>query len=117
MEWTVISSNDPEDVIPEKEDGTKYGMKGYHPSQYKKSEIFCILFLKLLFKDWTKKVKKINAVISVSSAKCRLSTEKEILTGLGSMIGAAEFAKRGSNLFSVKDQAALDGEDEEENWA
>jgi hypothetical protein len=57
MEWTVISSNDPEDVIPEKEDDTKYVMKGFHPSHYKKSEIFCVLFLKLLFKDWTKKVK------------------------------------------------------------
>jgi hypothetical protein len=116
MEWTVISSHDPEDVIPEKEDGTKYGMKGFHPSHYKKSEIFCILFLKLLFKDWTKKVKKMNAVISASSAKCRPFMEKELLTGLGIMIGAAEFAKRGTDLFSVKDQAALDGEDEEENW-
>jgi len=117
MEWTVVSSNDPEDVIPEKEDCKKYGMKGFHLSHYKKSEIFCILFLKLLFKDWTEKVKKMNAVISASSAKCRAFTEKDFSTGLGIMIGAAEFAKRGSDLFSVKDQAAFDGEDEEENWA
>jgi hypothetical protein len=108
--------NYPEDVIPEKEDGTKYGLKGFQPG-HKKSEIFCLLFLKLLFTDWTKKVKKMNAVISPSSAKCRLFTEKEFLTGLGIIIGAAEFAKRGSNLLSVKDQAVLDGEEEEENWA
>jgi len=57
------------------------------------------LFLKILFKDWTEKVKKMNAVISASSAKCRQFTEKEFLTGLGIMIGAAEFAKRGSDLF------------------
>jgi hypothetical protein len=119
MEWTVISSNNPEDVIPEKEDGTKYGMKGFHPSHYKKSEIFCILFLKLLFKDWTEKVKKMNAVICDICIICKVQAihGKEFLTGLGIMIGAAEFAKRGSDLLSVKDQAVLDGEDEEENWA
>jgi hypothetical protein len=94
-------------------------MNGFHPSHYKKSEIFCILFLKLLFKDWTEKVKKMNAVICDICIICKVQAihGKEFLTGLGIMIGAAEFAKRGSDLFSVKDQTALDGEDKEENWA
>ena len=117
MTWTVIASHDPPDVFPEKEHGIKYGMKSFLSCDYKKSEVFCLMFLKLLFKDWTEKVKKMNAVISSSSVKCRPFTEKEFLTGLGIMIGAAEFAKRGSDLFSVKDQVAFDGEEEEENWA
>ncbi len=33
------------------------------------------------------------------------------------MIGVAQLAKRGSDLVSVKDQAALDEEEEEETWA
>ncbi len=63
------------------------------------------------------KVKKMNAVISASLAKCRPFTEMEFLTGLGIMIGAAEFAKRGSDLFSVKDKMTLDGKKVVENWA
>ncbi len=117
MTWMVIASHDPPDVIPEKEHGVKYGLMGFQPCDFKRSEGFCLIFLKLLFKNWAEKVKKMNAAISASSAKCRLFTKKEFLTGLGIMIGAAEFAKRGSDLFYVKDQVVLDEEEEEENWA
>ncbi len=89
MTWMVIASHDPPDVIPEKVHGIKYGMKSFLSSDYKKSEVFCLIFLKLLFKDWMEKVKKMNAVICSSSVKCRPFMEKEFLTGLGIMIGAA----------------------------
>jgi hypothetical protein len=55
MTWTVIASHDPPDVIPEKEHGVKYGLKGFQPCDFKRSEVFCLLFLKLLFKDWAEK--------------------------------------------------------------
>jgi hypothetical protein len=41
----------------------------------------------------------------------RLFSEMEFLTGLGILIGAAEFSQRGCDLFSTKDSA-----DEDELW-
>ena len=38
------------------------------------------------------------------------------MTSLGILIGAAEFAKRGSDLFSVKDQQEGDDDEENEVW-
>jgi len=53
--------------------------------------------LQLIFKNWKRKVSKLNAAIGASSVKYRPFTEKEYLTGLGILIGAAEFVKRGSD--------------------
>jgi len=47
-----------------------------------------------------------------SKAKCKLFTKKEFLMGLAIIIGATDFAKRGSDFFSVKDQAAEDEDDD-----
>ena len=71
----------------------------------------------LLFKDWGKKVEKMNAGVSASKTKCRPFTEKKFLTGLAILIGAAEFAKKGSDLFSVKDQFVEEGDDDDDKWA
>lgn len=113
MTWTVIESHEPKGVILEVED-TSYGVKGFNASEFKKSEVICLLFLKLMFKNWKRKVSKLNAAVSASGAKCRPFTEKEFLIGLGILIGAAEFAKRGSDLFSVRDQ--VDDIDEDEQF-
>ncbi len=88
-------------MIPEKEHGIKNGIKACQPCDHKRSKIFCLLFFKLLFKNWKEKVKKMNAMICSSPVKCQSFTEKEFLTGLGIMTGAAEFAKRCSDLFFV----------------
>ncbi len=69
----------------------------------------------MLFKDWRKKVEKLNEAVVASKCKCRLFTPKEFLVGLGIIIGVAEFAKRGSDLFAVKDQGGE--EDEGDVWA
>ena len=116
MTWTVIASHDPSDVIPEKEHN-EYGLKSFKCGDYKRSEILCLVFLKLLFKDWRTKVEKMNAAVAASKIKCKPFTEKDFLTGLAILIGAAEFAKRGSDLFSAKDQLMEEGEEEDENWA
>ncbi len=49
-----------------------------------------------------------NPAILASKAKTRQFTESEFLTGLGILIGAAEFAQRGCDLFSVKDSGEED---------
>jgi len=116
MTWTVIASHDPPDVIPEKEHN-EYGLKGFKLKSFKRSEVISSVFLMLLFKDWRKKVEKMNAGVSASKTKCRPFTEKEFLTGLGILIGAAEFAKKGSDLFSVKDQFVEEGDDDDDKWA
>jgi len=68
-----------------------------------------------MFKNQKHKVSKLSTAIAAASVKCRPFTEKEFLTGLGILIGAAEFVKRGYDLFSVRDQAA-DDMDGEENF-
>ena len=49
-----------------------------------------------------------------SKVKCRAFTEREFLTSLGILIGAAEFAAVGSDLFHAKDQ--LEGVDDNDVW-
>jgi len=42
--WKVIASNDPTEIIPEKE-SIQYGLKGFAIENYKKSDIFLSIFL------------------------------------------------------------------------
>jgi len=109
--WKVIAANDPKEIIPEKE-SIQYGLKGFDIESYKKSEIFVAIFLQLAFKNWKEKVVKMNEAVQASKAKVRDFTQSEFLMGLAILVGAAEFAKRGSDLFSVNDQA----EGNEEKW-
>jgi hypothetical protein len=53
-----------------------------------------------MFKDWREKVEKLNNAVVASKAKCWLLISKEFL------IGAAEFARKGSDLFGMKVQLA-----------
>ncbi len=53
-----------------------------------------------------------NEAVQASAAKIKKIYEAEFLIGLTILIGAAEFAQRGCNLFSVKDQ----GTDNEDKW-
>jgi hypothetical protein len=55
---------------------------------------------------------KMNEAVAASKAKCKVFSNKTLLVGLGIMMGATDFAKRGCDLFSVKD---LENEDESEN--
>ena len=82
---------------------------------FRKSEILCLTFLRLIFNNYEEKVEKMNEAISATKVKCRPFTQKKLLIGLAILIGAAEFAKRGSDLFSVKDQM-VDEEEESEVW-
>lgn len=69
-----------------------------------------------MFRDWREKLEKLNKAVLASKSKCRLFTSKEFLTGLAIIIGAAEFARRGCDLFSVKDQL-VDDDDDDDNDA
>jgi hypothetical protein len=115
MTWTIIASHDPPKMIPEKEHN-EYGLKGFKGENFKRSEVLCSVFLTLLFKDWRKKVEKLNVAVAASKAKCRPLTEEEFLIGLAILVGAAEFAKRGSDLFSVEDYFMEEGDDDYEKW-
>jgi hypothetical protein len=91
--------------------GNQYGMKNFDIGRHKRSEAFANLFLSLSFLDWRSKVEKMNSAILASKAKTQQFTESEFLTGLGILNGAAEFAQRGCDLFSVKDSG-----EEDEKW-
>ena len=114
MSWRVIESIDNDDIIPEHND-LQYGLKNFSCGDYKKSDIIAKIFLRLMFKDWREKVENLNNVVVASKAKCRSFTGKEFLTGLAIIIGAAEFTRRGSDLFGVKDQLADDDDEDNEN--
>ena len=108
----MVASVDPVDVIPEKDSSKKYGLQNFDVSNYKKSDVFSSIFLKLMFKDWWSKVEKMNEAVLASKAKMRQFSDAEFLIGLAILIGAAEFAQRGCDLFSVKDSGL-----EEDVWA
>jgi hypothetical protein len=109
--WKLVASVEPVDVIPESGTSFRYGLKGFDVVQHKKSAIFSDMFC-MLFKDWRSKVEKINAAVLGSKAKTQQFTESEFLIGLAILVGAAEFAQRDCNLFSVKDNGM-----DEEIWA
>ena len=110
MTWKVIDSIDPDPV----EQSLRYTTilsTGLSVSIVKITKKASSIFLRLLFKDWRKKVEKLNEAVVASKCKCRLFTPKEFLVGLGIIIGAAEFVKRGSDLFAVKDQGGEEDQD------
>ena len=112
ISWKVVASVDPVDLIPEKDSSVNYGLQSFDVGHYKKSEVFSSIFLKLIFKDWKSTVVKMNKAVLASKAKTRQFSNSEFLSGLAILIGAAEFAQRGCDLFSVKDSGH-----EEEVWA
>jgi hypothetical protein len=68
MTWKVIDSIDPDlaEAIAEIHDNFEYGLKRFYCENYKKSEVISSIFLRLLFKDWRKKVEKLNEVVVAS---------------------------------------------------
>jgi hypothetical protein len=114
MTWKVIASHEPPDDIPEK-DHRAYGLKEFKLEHLKKSAGI-LNFLMLLFKDWKEKVVKMNEAVVASKAKCKLFSQKEFLVGLAVLIGAAELAQRGCDLFSIKDMLTEESEDKNEAW-
>jgi hypothetical protein len=71
---------------------------------YNNDQVLFSLFLHLAFTDWREKVDKLNYGIKKSEAKVRQFSGAEFLLGLGLMIGAAEFAQIGKELFKFDDQ-------------
>jgi hypothetical protein len=111
MTWKVIACHEPPDAIPEK-DTLPYGIKNFKLENCKKSEVIAPAFLMLLFENWKEKVVKMNEAVAASKANCKAFSNKEFLVGLGIMVGPTEFAKRGCDLFPVKD---LENEDDGKN--
>jgi hypothetical protein len=78
--------------------------------------VLCQLFLHLSFKDWKAKVSLLNEAVKRSKAKVKVFSAQEFLIGLGLLIGAAEFAQQGKDLFISQDQKkSCDGD--VENWS
>jgi hypothetical protein len=62
------------------------------------------------------KVEKLNNAVVASNAKCWLFPGKEFLAGLTIIIGAAEFTRRGSDIFGMKDQVADHDDNDNKVW-
>ena len=60
------------------------------------------IFLELMFQDWTRMVHAMNLAVDAAKAKCKKFTSEEFLTGLGLIIGSAEFSQKGVDLFGTK---------------
>jgi hypothetical protein len=60
-------------------------------------------FLTVSFLDWKSKVIKLNDAIKKAKAKCKKFSNEEFLTGLGFIIGSAEFSHKRVALLNVKE--------------
>jgi hypothetical protein len=112
MKWTVISSHEPDEIVEEFDCKATYGLKNFDMSKLRQSEVLAYLFLSISFFDWKSKVEKMNVAIEKAKAKCKKFSNEEFLTGLGLLIGAAEFSQKGVDLFNVKD----DVQDDDDIW-
>ena len=102
LAWTVVESHSPPvDELTSKASAS-YGLKDFCFSNYKKSEVLAHIFLELMFQDWKRMVQAMNLAVEVSKAKCKKFTNEEFLTGLGLIIGSAEFSQKGVDLFGTK---------------
>jgi hypothetical protein len=110
MTWKVVESLEPdtEDILPESNQGVEYGLMGFVSHAYYKTEVFAKMFLRLTFKDWKENVKKLNQAIENSKARVKHFTNKEFLSALGLLIGAADFSQVGKKLFSTNDKKQAD---------
>ena len=111
--WTVESEHDPppEDCLSHTQPGMPLGLTDFIVSEYRQDEVLCCLFLHLSFKDWKTKVLLLNEAIKHSKAKVKAFTAQEFLIGLGLLIGSAEFAQQGKDLFVSRDQKKCGGGD------
>jgi len=83
-------------------------------SSLKDSTIFAELFLMLSYKDWTKKLDKMNRYVKEENEKhpkkpIKLFTQSEFLTGHAIIIGASCYSQSGAALFS-------EGKDQDDSW-
>jgi hypothetical protein len=102
LAWTVVESHSPPvDELTSKASAS-YGLKDFCFSNYKKSEVLAHIFLELMFQDWRRMVHAMNLAVETSKAKCKKFTNEAFLTGLGLIIGSADFTQKGVNLFGTK---------------
>jgi hypothetical protein len=112
MKWTVIGSHEPDKIVEEFDCKATYGLKDFDMSKFRQSEVLAYLLLSISFFDWKSKVEKMNVAIEKAKAKCKKFSNEEFLTGLGLLIGAAEFSQKGVDLFNIKD----DVQDDDDIW-
>ncbi len=102
LAWTVVESHSPPvDELTSKASAS-YGLKDFCFSNYRKSEVLAHIFLELMFQDWKQMVHAMNLAVETSKAKYKKFTNEEFLTGLGLIIGSAEFSQKGVDLFGTK---------------
>jgi tryptophanyl-tRNA synthetase len=58
--WKVVALVNPVNIIPEKDSSAVYGLQGFDVGKFKKSDVISNIFLRLMFKNWRSKVKKMN---------------------------------------------------------
>ena len=106
IRWTVVCNHDPppEDCLAHNESNTPLGLEKFVVSNHQQHEVLSSLFLHLSFIDWKSKVLLLNEAIHRSKAKVKQFSASEFLIGLGLLIGYAEFAQNGKDLFVSQDQ-------------
>jgi hypothetical protein len=106
IRWTVVCDHDPppEDCLAHNESNTPLGLEKFVVSNHQQHEVLSSLFLHLSFIDWKSKVLLLNEAIHRSKAKVKQFSASEFLIGLGLLIGYAEFAQNGKDLFVSQDQ-------------
>jgi hypothetical protein len=106
MTRKVVESLEPnaEDILPESNQGVEYELMGFVSHAYYKTEAFARMFLQITFKDWKEKVEKLNQAIKNSKVRIKHFTDKEFLSALGLIIGAADLLQAGKKLFSTNDK-------------
>lgn len=118
MKWEVIDSWEGSPA-PRTTTRAQAGLKSFKAHEYEKDVVIAELFLHLTFADWRVIFGKLNDAVAVhnnnssNKRKVRLFTDIEFLTGLGLLIGAAEFGSRGVNLWREGDQSHAG---DEEHW-
>ena len=113
LRWTVVDCHSPPVDELRSKASSSYGLKDFFIGNYRKSEVLAHIFLELMFQDWTRMVHAMNLAVDASKAKCKKFTSEEFLTGLGLIIGSAEFSQIGVDLFGTKKD--FDSDDENLN--
>jgi hypothetical protein len=85
------------------------GLIDFILSSYRQDEVLCQLFLHLSF--WKAKVSLLNETVRHLKVKVKIFSAQKFLIGLGLLIGAAEFAQKGKDLFISQDQKKSCGGD------
>ena len=113
--WTVIADYDNGDNLVEVNGPS--GLKNIDEIRAQPSSIrLCKIFFSLIFGDTFKsKLQKMNNYLKEQrNSKCKVFSETEFLTGIGLIIGAAEFSQQGKDLFYRSDEKKMEEDDDDQ---